>query len=243
MTKTEAAISPVARVVKRGVDAAASFAGLVALSPFFLVAAIAVKSDSPGPVFFRQVRVGRGGRPFRIYKFRSMVASAPKLGAAITTSTDARVTRVGEVLRKTKLDELPQLINVLLGDMSLVGPRPEVPEFMQFYSPEQRAVILSVQPGITDYASIFFHDESSLLTDDADPIETYRRKIMPIKFRYYAKYCANPSLAADAQILFATLCVVIFRRIPEGFRRANELVNGAGAATNEPQSVGGESAS
>src|SRR5262249_21017664 len=154
------------------------------LMPLFLAVAIAIKLDSPGPIFFRQERVGRGGRPFRIFKFRSMVVEAPQFGAQITSCADSRITHVGRFLRKHKLDELPQRINVLAGEMSLVGPRPEVPELMKRYTTEQRAIILSLRPGMTDYASILFRDESSLLNGKINPVEFYQREIMPIKFVY-----------------------------------------------------------
>lgn len=173
--------------LKRALDVLGSVVGLLVLLPFFIVIAVAIKLDSPGPVFFRQERIGRGGRVFRIFKFRSMVRAAPRLGVAITTRADSRITRVGAFIRKSKLDELPQLINVLKGDMSLVGPRPEVPEFMNFYAPEQREIILSLRPGMTDYAAILFRDESSLLDGRNDPVEIYRRDIMPIKFGYYER--------------------------------------------------------
>ncbi len=203
--------------VKRAVDICGSALGLVLLTPLLPVIAVAIKLDNPGPVFFRQERVGRVGRLFRIFKFRSMVAAAPRLGAAITVHADARITRVGAFLRRTKLDELPQLINVLRGDMSLVGPRPEVPKFMKFYSPEQRAIILSLRPGVTDYASILFRDESSLLDGRRDPIDIYCNEIMPVKCNYYERYSHDIGLLTDFKILAATVSLLLFKRIPKRF--------------------------
>jgi len=200
---------------KRIVDICGSAIGLVLLAPLLLVIAIAINLDSPGSVFFRQERVGRGGRLFRILKFRSMVISAPRRGTAITLRSDPRITRVGAFLRRTKLDELPQLMNVLRGDMSLVGPRPEVPEFMMLYSPAQRAVILSMRPGMTDYASILFRDESSLLDGRCDPIKVYRDEIMPVKYTYYERYSREIGMLSDFKILGATVSVLLLKRIPK----------------------------
>ena len=174
--------------MKRILDVVGSALGLLLLLPVLTVVAVIIKLDSPGPIFFRQERVGRGGRSFRIFKFRSMVVGAARAGTALTVRADPRITRVGMFLRRSKLDELPQLVNVLAGDMSIVGPRPEVPEFMKFYTPDQRAIILSMRPGITDYAAILFRDESSLLDRERDPIDVYRREIMPAKFAYYERY-------------------------------------------------------
>jgi|ERR1700732_362042 len=201
--------------LKRALDVLCSAIGLVILSPFFLLIAVAIKLESRGPVFFRQERVGRGGWPFCIFKFRSMVAAGPLLGGAFTVRADSRITRVGAFIRKSKLDELPQLINVLKGDMSFVGPRPEVPEFMNFYAPEQRAIILSLRPGMTDYAAIHFRDESSLLDPRNDPVEIYRHKIMPIKFAYYQRYCHDIGFLNDLRIILATVSLLAFKHVPE----------------------------
>jgi lipopolysaccharide/colanic/teichoic acid biosynthesis glycosyltransferase len=199
---------------KRAFDLVASGAGLVVLLPLFVVVAVLIKLDTPGPVFFRQVRVGRHGRPFRIFKFRSMVAAAETSGPAVTTRADGRVTRTGGPLRRTKIDELPQLLNVLLGDMSLVGPRPEVPEFVAFYSESQCAVLLSMRPGMTDYAAIAFSDESSLLGGDGDPVEIYRTRIMPGKFALYEYYGQRVTFANDLSLILQTLSLMITRRPP-----------------------------
>jgi lipopolysaccharide/colanic/teichoic acid biosynthesis glycosyltransferase len=212
-----AQLSAVTLALKRVLDILGSTVGLLILSPFLLGIAVAIKLDSPGELFFRQERIGWGGQPFRIFKFRSMVAGAPQFGRAITVRADSRITRVGAFLRRSKLDELPQLINVLTGDMSLVGPRPEVPEFMNFYTPEQRALIVSLRPGMTDYAAIFFRDESLLLDGQDDPVEFYRREIMPIKFAYYERYSRDVGFINDLRIIAATVSLLAFKHAPERF--------------------------
>jgi lipopolysaccharide/colanic/teichoic acid biosynthesis glycosyltransferase len=200
--------------VKRMLDIVGSALGLLLLAPVLPLIAIVIKLDSPGPIFFRQERVGRGGRSFRIFKFRSMVVGAARTGRALTVRGDPRITRMGMLLRRSKLDELPQLINVLAGDMSIVGPRPEVPEFMKFYTPDQRALMLSMRPGITDYAAILFRDESSLLDGDSDPIEVYRDRIMPIKFAFYERYSRQIGVVNDLRIILATILLLIVGRLP-----------------------------
>jgi lipopolysaccharide/colanic/teichoic acid biosynthesis glycosyltransferase len=200
--------------MKRILDIMGSALGLVLLLPVLAVVAVIIKLDSPGPIFFRQERVGRGGRSFRIFKFRSMVEGAARAGTALTVRADTRITRAGMLLRRSKLDELPQLINVLAGDMSLVGPRPEVPEFMKFYTPNQRAIILSMRPGITDYAAILFRDESSLLDRERDPIDVYRCEIIPAKFAYYERYSREISVVNDLRIILATVLLLVVGRVP-----------------------------
>src|SRR5712691_4174719 len=200
--------------MKRILDIMGSALGLVLLLPVLAVVAVIIKLDSPGPIFFRQERVGRGGRSFRIFKFRSMVEGAARAGTALTVRADTRITRAGMLLRRSKLDELPQLINVLAGDMSLVGPRPEVPEFMKFYTPNQCAIILSMRPGITDYAAILFRDESSLLDRERDPIDVYRREIMPAKFAYYERYSREIGVLNDLRIILATMLLLVAGRVP-----------------------------
>lgn len=228
--------SSVTLALKRALDVVGSALGLIMLAPAFPIVAIAIKCDSPGPVFFRQDRVGRGGRVFQIYKFRSMAVKAAD-GTALTLRGDKRITRVGAFLRKTKLDELPQLINVLTGDMSLVGPRPEVPEFMKFYSSEQRAIILSMRPGITDYAAILFRDESSLLSPDDDPVALYRYKIMPIKFGYYERYSREMSLLNDLRIILATVLLLLAGQVPRWLGIESELkIAPAPGAEHDPGS-------
>jgi lipopolysaccharide/colanic/teichoic acid biosynthesis glycosyltransferase len=195
-------------------DVVGSAFGLLVLLPALAVIAIIIKIDSRGPIFFRQERVGLHGRPFRIFKFRSMKVGAERAGTALTVRADTRITRVGLFLRRTKLDELPQFINVLAGDMSIVGPRPEVPEFMKFYTPTQRAIILSLRPGITDYAAILFRDESSLLDGRRDPIEVYRREITPVKFSYYERYSGEVGLLNDLRIILATILLLVTGQVP-----------------------------
>jgi lipopolysaccharide/colanic/teichoic acid biosynthesis glycosyltransferase len=190
-------------MIKRVFDFVAACLGLVIQSPVFVLIALWVKLDSPGPVFYRGERVGKDGRLFRICKFRTMVAQAALAGPGITTKADRRVTRVGKFLRRTKLDELPQLMNVLCGEMSLVGPRPEDPRYVAFYTPEQRRV-LSVRPGMTSLASVRYRDESSLLTGD-DWERLYIEQIMPHKLAIEIEYLQHSGPWSDMQILLRTL--------------------------------------
>lgn len=193
---------------KRAMDVVLSGAALLVLWPLLLAIALAVKLDSPGPVFYRQVRVGKDGKPFRIFKFRTMVADADKMGPAITVGRDSRITRVGAFLRKTKLDELAQLLNVLPGQMSFVGPRPEVEEYVKRYTPYQRQVLL-VRPGITDYASIAYRNESDLLARSADPRRMYIEQIMPAKIELNMRYLREISPVTDVKLIGRTLVAVI----------------------------------
>jgi lipopolysaccharide/colanic/teichoic acid biosynthesis glycosyltransferase len=190
---------------KRLFDLVCAGVGLLLLAPLLLVIGLWIKLDSPGPVFFRQQRVGRFGALFRIHKFRSMTEGAPLRGPQITVGADPRITRAGQFLRRTKLDELPQLIDVLLGTMSLVGPRPEVPRYVAMYPAELRDKVLSVRPGITDLASIEYRDESTLLAHAADPERVYVEQIMPAKLRYAAQYVDRMSLLGDVRLIGATL--------------------------------------
>lgn len=190
--------------VKRAFDLLASGLGLIVLSPVLLVAALAVRLDSRGPVFFLQQRVGRNFRPFWIYKFRTMVPDAPERGAQITAGADPRITRVGRWLRKTKVDEIPQLVNVLVGDMSLVGPRPEVPRYVEMFH-DDFAPVLMVRPGLTDPASIKYRDESALLAASADPEREYVEHILPDKLALARAYIARASFAGDLAVLLRTL--------------------------------------
>ncbi len=196
-------------MAKRLFDWVASSLGLLALGPLLLVVAIWIKLDSPGPVFFRQERVGLGGRTFRIHKFRTMVTDAEKKGLQITVGTDVRITRIGHWLRKYKLDELPQLIDVWLGRMSLVGPRPEVPSYVDCYPEDVRVLVLSVRPGITDKASIEFKDENLILGKSADPHQAYISEVLPIKLGYYIEYVKTRSLWGDVQLIFRTFKALI----------------------------------
>lgn len=196
--------------VKRIFDLFASACGLVLLSPLFVLIAILIKSDSKGEVFFRQERVGMKGRLFRIHKFRTMSVEAERKGLQITVGSDCRITRVGAVIRKYKIDELPQLIDVLLGDMSLVGPRPEVPKYIACYPEHIRKKVLSVRPGITDWASIRFKDENKILGEASDPEAAYIKEVLPIKQAYYVEYVESRSFFGDVFIIFSTIAAIFF---------------------------------
>lgn len=193
---------------KRGMDIVLSVGGIAVLSPLLLLIALAIVLDSPGGVFYRQVRVGRGGREFRIFKFRTMVSDADRRGPLITVGADSRITRVGRVLRKTKLDELAQLFNVLKGDMSFVGPRPEVPRYVALYTPAQRSVLL-VRPGITDYASVAYRNENDLLAGAEDPERVYIEQIMPAKLELNRHYLSQISVLTDVKLIFSTVFAVL----------------------------------
>ena len=195
-------------VLKRLMDVAISGCALLVLWPLLLLIALAIKLDDPGPVFYRQVRVGKGGKEFRIFKFRTMVVDADRKGLQITVGRDSRITRMGALLRKTKLDELAQLLNVFLGQMSFVGPRPEVPRYVAMYTPYQRQVLL-VRPGITDYASIAYRNENDLLEGAQDPERMYIDEIMPAKIELNMKYLHEISPLADIRLMFSTVAAVI----------------------------------
>lgn len=192
-------------MLKRAFDIVVSTVGLLLLSPLLLGLALWIKLDSPGPVFFRQERVGRGGKLFRIHKFRTMVTDAERRGLQLTIGADSRVTRVGRWMRKYKLDELVQLLDVWLGYMSLVGPRPEVPQYVACYPDEVRELVLSVRPGITDRASIEFRDENTILEGASDPEHVYITEVLPIKLRYYVQYVRNRSFFNDIVLIFETV--------------------------------------
>ncbi|MBK8801159.1 MAG: sugar transferase [Fibrobacteres bacterium] len=196
-------------MIKRMFDLVASGFGLVLVGPLLLGVAAWIKLDSRGAVFFRQVRVGRGGQPFRIFKFRTMVVDAERKGMQITVGDrDPRVTRAGYHLRRLKMDELPQLINVFLGDMSFVGPRPEVPRYVELYSTRQRGV-LSVRPGITDPASIAFRDENELLAKESDPERAYIETIMPKKLEMNLEYQKRATFASDLLLIWRTVSKIV----------------------------------
>ncbi len=199
-------------MAKRLFDLVGAAVALLLLAPLLLVVALAVKLDSPGPVFFRQERVGRGGVPFRIHKFRTMRVDAPALGPQVTVGRDPRITRVGHWLRDRRIDELPQFIDVLLGRMSLVGPRPEVPRFVAHYPAALKAQVLAVRPGITDPASLAHIDEAALLAASADPERTYVEQILPHKLALQATYAASATLWSDIGVLGRTLRVLVGRR-------------------------------
>ena len=196
-------------IKKRFFDFVASFFGLMLLTPIFVLAALWIKIDSRGSIFFRQERVGFQGVPFRIHKFRTMILDAEKIGKQITVGADSRITAVGNFLRKYKLDELPQLIDVLVGDMSLVGPRPEVPKYIDCYSDDEKHDVLSIKPGITDNASIEFRDESELLASSKDPEATYINEVLPKKIALYRKYVKERSFFGDVVIIFKTIFLII----------------------------------
>lgn len=192
---------------KRAFDLAASLCGLLLLAPLLGSIALWIRLDSGGPVFYRQLRIGRYGVPFSIFKFRTMKVQADA-GAQLTVGQDARITRAGRFLRHYKLDELPQLINVLQGSMSLVGPRPEVPRYVACYPPDVRRIVLSVAPGITDWASIHYKDENAILGHAADPEQAYIDTILPVKLAYYVRYVQERSFWTDLRIIFNTLTAI-----------------------------------
>ena len=197
-------------MLKRLFDIKVSFIGILVLSPILLLIALLIKLDSPGQIFYRGVRIGKDGKAFRIYKFRTMVVNAEKLGGPSTAGDDARVTKIGKLIRKYKLDELPQLLNVLEGDMSFVGPRPEVPLYVNMYTEEEKA-ILTVQPGITDWASLWNPDEGSILAGSADPEKAYMEKIRPTKLKLQLRYVKERSFLTDMKIIFLTILKIIKR--------------------------------
>ena len=197
-------------MTKRLFDLILSFLGLFILFPFFVVIAIAIKRDSFGPIFYKGKRIGRFGKPFLIYKFRTMVVNADKKGASSTADDDTRLTKIGIFLRKYKLDELPQLINILKGEMSFVGPRPQVAWAVKLYSDEEKK-ILNVRPGITDYASIKFSNEGEILKGSSDPDKAYMEKIHPEKMKLGLQYAQNHSLWIDIKILYKTFITIIVR--------------------------------
>ena len=194
--------------MKRLFDIIASGLGLICLSPLFLVLSIWIKLDSKGPVFYRQIRVGKGNNDFRLFKFRSMRLNSDKLGLITVGGHDPRVTRSGYYIRKYKLDEFPQLINVFIGDMSLVGPRPEVRKYVDMYNEEQLHV-LDVRPGITSLASIRYRNENDILAEAEDPDKTYIEQVMPDKLAIDLKYVKNASLLNDIKLIFSTFNAII----------------------------------
>lgn len=193
---------------KRALDLAVSVPALIALTPVFCALAALVKAGSPGPVFYAQERVGRRGRPFRLWKFRTMVADADKSGPAVTSSGDARITSLGRTLRKWKLDELPQLWNVVRGDMSLVGPRPEVKKYTDIFR-DDYSEILEISPGITDYAALEFRNEEEVLALYPDAEEAYTSVVLPEKIALYRQYLREMGFRSDLKIIFRTIREVI----------------------------------
>ena len=194
--------------LKRCFDITASALGLLFLALPFIVIAVIIKATSKGPVYFRQVRVGKDGKEFRIFKFRTMVVDAEKKGMQITVGADSRITGIGKFLRKTKIDELPQLINVLIGQMSFVGPRPEVPRYVAMYSDYQRN-ILKIKPGITELASIVYRDENDVLAKSEDPEATYINEIMPKKIELNMQYMQKLGFWYDIKLIFMTFAAIL----------------------------------
>lgn len=194
--------------LKRAFDIAFSATVLLLLAPLLAVIALWVRCDSPGPILYLQGRVGRHGQPFRIYKFRTMQVGADAAGPQITIGGDARITRAGHLLRRTKLDELPQFANVLRGEMSVVGPRPEVPRYVALYPTDVAAQVLSVRPGITDLASLAFRNEGDLLARSDDPERTYVQDILPAKLQYACQYVQTRSLWLDLSIIVRTVAAL-----------------------------------
>lgn len=191
-------------MAKRLFDIICSLLGLLVLSPVFMVVAVLVKLDSKGPVFFRHARIGKDFRPFRVYKFRTMREGAEQCGSSVTVGHDERVTRLGRFLRRTKVDELPQLLNVLKGDMSFVGPRPEVKEYVDLYPSEYRQ-LLTVRPGITDPASLQYSEEEKVLAESPNWEEDYRNRVLPDKIRLSLQYVDNHSLVTDLLLILETI--------------------------------------
>jgi lipopolysaccharide/colanic/teichoic acid biosynthesis glycosyltransferase len=197
-------------MMKRLFDIMSSLVGLIFISPIFLVVPILIKLDSKGPVFFKQWRIGKGGRPFKIYKFRTMVQDAEKVGSLITAGNDQRITGIGKLLRRYEIDELPTLINVLKGDMSIVGPRPEVPKYLHHYDRKYRE-ILSVRPGITDLGTLSFRDEAKYL-DAQNYEDTYETEILPQKLDLYLEYVHHKSFLFDLRIILKTIALISKQR-------------------------------
>jgi lipopolysaccharide/colanic/teichoic acid biosynthesis glycosyltransferase len=194
--------------IKRVTDIVLAACGLMVLAPILAVIALKIKLEDGGSIIYRGLRIGKNGEPFRIYKFRTMVMNAEQVGGPSTSEDDPRVTKVGKVLRKYKLDEPPQLVNVLKGEMSIVGPRPEVPMEVETYTEEERRV-LTVKPGITDWASITFRNEGEILKGSVDPHQAYREKIRPDKLRLALAYVDNVSFRTDALIIMKTIKAVL----------------------------------
>ena len=194
-------------LIKRIFDFTVSLIGIVIISPILLVISILIKLDSKGPILFKQIRVGKNGKPFKIFKFRTMVVDAEKKGMQITVGRDSRITKSGHILRKTKFDELPQLFNVLTGEMSFVGPRPEVPRYVEMYDENQKN-ILKVRPGITDLASIEYRNENDLLAKSLDPEATYINEIMPKKIELNIEYLKNMSVLYDIKLIIGTITIL-----------------------------------
>jgi len=191
-------------MIKNLFDFFCSLIGVIVLSPILLIISLSIKLSSSGPIFYHSLRIGKNKKPFKVYKFRTLVVNADKIGGPSTSDDDPRLTKIGKFLRKYKLDELPQLFNVIKGEMSLVGPRPEVPEYAKLYKDKEQ-IIFSVKPGITDLASLWNSDEGAILKGSPDPEKTYLEKIRPEKVRLQIKYIKEKSFFGDLKIIFKTL--------------------------------------
>jgi len=209
-------------MLKRLLDIAASGLGLLLLSPLLAVVALLVKYGSPGPVIFRHKRMGKGSKPFEVLKFRTMVQDGPRKGGQITFGDDPRITPIGRLLRKAKIDELPQLFNVLRGDMSLVGPRPEVQRYVEMFAEDYKE-ILRVRPGITDLASVKYRDEAAILGAAADPEREYAERVLPEKIRLAREYVRRQSLLLDLGIIFGTLFLLVWDSLARGRKRQQPI--------------------
>lgn len=197
-------------MIKRLFDIIFSFFGLFLTSPLLLLVGLMIKLNSQGPVFFRGTRIGKLDKPFKMFKFRTMVVNADKLGGPSTAADDPRLTKIGKILKKFQLDEIPQLINVLKGEMSLVGPRPEVPFYVNMMSEEEKKIILSAKPGMTDFASLWNFHEGDILKGSPDPEKTYMEKIRPEKIRLQIEYVKNRSFLLDLKIIFKTILKIFY---------------------------------
>lgn len=202
-------------MIKRSFDLMVSSSTLIIMLPLMMLISILVKLDSKGPILYKGVRVGRYGKFFKMLKFRTMIVNAEKLGGPSSADDDPRITKVGHLIRKYKVDELPQLINILKGEMSFVGPRPEVPVEVETYTEEEKRILL-VKPGITDWASLKYHNEGEILKGSPDPHKTYREKIKPGKMRLALKYVDEKSFLTDIKILFTTFFTLIKTRVQRG---------------------------
>ena len=197
-------------MLKKSFDVVFAFLGLILVSPLLLVIAILINRESPGPVFYRGERIGKNGKPFRIFKFRTMVPEAEKLGGPSTAGDDPRLIKIGLFLKKYQLDELPQLINILKGEMSLVGPRPEVKMYVDMMTPGERNTILSVAPGMTDLASLWNFSEWKILEGSPDPEKTYMEKIRPTKIKLQMEYVKNRSFLLDLKVVIKTIIKIFY---------------------------------
>jgi len=209
-------------MLKRFFDFIIALIALIIFGPLFLILSILIKKDSKGPVFYRQIRIGKDGKSFKIFKFRTMVNNADKSGVTSTKDDDVRITKMGKFIRKYNLDELAQFINVLKGEMSIVGPRPEIPYYVNMFTEEEK-IILLIKPGITDWACIWNPDESKLLAGSDDPDRDYLEKIRPEKIRLQLKYVKEHSFWIDFKIMLMTLKVHLFEPIIETLRRKREF--------------------